>query len=95
MNRTQIAVAATSLLLAIGGSSVTQIVAADTTPGTQYTIAQRERHPELRAALNNLRQARNHLLKGDHDFDGKRKEALEHTNEAIKELQEALAADRR
>jgi hypothetical protein len=94
MKRSQIAVAATGLLLVIGGISANKLVSASTI-APQYTLAQApERHPELRAALRALKQARTHLQKADHDFEGRRQAALNHTNEAIKELEAALAADK-
>jgi hypothetical protein len=53
-----------------------------------------ERHPEIRAAIRNLEEARGHLQAAAHDFGGHRVKALEHTNKAIEECREALRSDR-
>ncbi len=53
-----------------------------------------EKHPELRAALRNLRIARVDLQKGAHDFQGERVEALKDTDKAIAEIEQALKSDR-
>ena len=55
----------------------------------------RERHPELRGALTALRNAKNRLEHASHDFDGHRVKAIEHTNQAIREVEEAIASDKR
>jgi hypothetical protein len=49
-----------------------------------------ERHPEIRAAIRNLEEARGNLQAAAHDFGGHRVKALEHTNKAIEECREAL-----
>jgi hypothetical protein len=49
-----------------------------------------ERHPHLRAAMRDLRQASNQLEHGDHDFRGHRVKALELVKQAEGELREAL-----
>ena len=49
-----------------------------------------ERHPHLRAALRDLRQAGNQLEHADHDFGGHRVKALELVKQAEGELREAL-----
>ncbi len=51
-----------------------------------------ERHPEIRAAIRHLEQARDNLQRAAHDFHGHRAKALEHTNHAIEECQKALEA---
>ncbi|MGD1154259.1 MAG: hypothetical protein ABSA41_00335 [Terriglobia bacterium] len=53
-----------------------------------------ERHPEIRAAIRNLEEAKGHLEAGAHDFGGHRVKALEHTNKALEECREALKFDR-
>ncbi|MGH9449527.1 MAG: hypothetical protein ACRD11_03210 [Terriglobia bacterium] len=53
-----------------------------------------EPHPEIRAALAALRQARSHLQHGAHDFGGHRSAALKLTNEAIQQCRTAIAYDR-
>ena len=53
-----------------------------------------EPHPEIRAAINSLRRAKEHLEHAAHDFGGHRVEAIRATDEAIKQLQEALRYDK-
>ena len=55
----------------------------------------RERHPELRAALKALQNAKSRLEHAAHDYKGHRVKAIEHTNEAIREVEEAIASDKR
>ena len=55
----------------------------------------REKHPELRAALRALQNAKSRLQKSDRDFDGHRAKAAEHTEEAIREVELAIASDKR
>lgn len=55
----------------------------------------RERHPELKAALTALRNAKTRLEHAAHDYNGHRVKAIEHTNEAIREVEEAIASDKR
>jgi hypothetical protein len=54
-----------------------------------------EPHPEIRAALRALQNARAHLQRGAHDFGGHRARALQLTDQAIQECHEALRYDRR
>ncbi len=54
-----------------------------------------ERHPEMRAAIRHLEQARESLQKAAHDFHGHRARALELTDQALRECREALESDRR
>lgn len=53
-----------------------------------------EPHPEIRAALDALQNARNHLAHGAHDFGGHRAQALNLTDQAIRECRAALRYDR-
>jgi ABC-type glycerol-3-phosphate transport system substrate-binding protein len=55
---------------------------------------ERERHPEIRAAINALEKAKAHLTLADHDFGGHRADAVKACDEAIKELNEALKFDK-
>jgi hypothetical protein len=55
----------------------------------------REQHPHIRAALQELREARHELETAAHDFGGHRKEAIESVDNAIKQLQLALQYDRK
>jgi hypothetical protein len=52
-----------------------------------------ERHPKIRQAINALQNAKGDLQNAAHDFCGHRVEALEATNNAINQLQKALASD--
>jgi hypothetical protein len=54
----------------------------------------KERHPHIRAAIRELREAKKELEKADHDFGGHRKEAIEAINVAIKQLEKALKFDK-
>jgi acyl-CoA reductase-like NAD-dependent aldehyde dehydrogenase len=54
-----------------------------------------ERHPHIAAAIHELREAREELRTAAHDFCGHRAEALEKTDQAIHQLQEAMECDRR
>jgi hypothetical protein len=49
-----------------------------------------EPHPHIHAAIGELREAQGELRTAAHDFCGHRKEALEATNRALKQLQLAL-----
>ncbi len=53
-----------------------------------------EMHPEIRAALRHLNQARESLAHAAHDFGGHRAKALELTDSAIRECREALEYDK-
>lgn len=53
-----------------------------------------EPHPELRAAMANLREAREHLDHAAHDFGGHRVAAIKAVDEAIHEVDEAMKYDR-
>jgi len=50
-----------------------------------------ERHPHIRAAINELEQAKRELQTAAHDFGGHRVQAIRAIDEAIKQLREALA----
>lgn len=53
-----------------------------------------ERHPEIREALESLRRAKAHMEHAAHDFGGHRVEAIEATNQAIKQLELCLKLDK-
>jgi hypothetical protein len=55
--------------------------------------AEKEAQPHMRAALVNLKQARNQLEKATHDKGGHRVKALELTNSAITEVEKGIQAD--
>jgi len=54
----------------------------------------RERHPEIRDAMNLLNQAQDRLSHAAHDFHGHRTKAMKHISAAIEELNLALRSDR-
>jgi hypothetical protein len=54
----------------------------------------REHHPEVRAALRHLNAAKQALSHGSKDFSGHREKALDLTNQAIQECQQALQSDK-
>ena len=54
-----------------------------------------EPHPHIRAALHELREARNELKTAAHDFGGHRDEALEATDNAIRQLEVCLKYDKK
>lgn len=53
-----------------------------------------ERHPQIRAALASLRNAREHLNHAAHDFGGHRVEAIKAIDEAIRQLEVCLQYDK-
>lgn len=57
--------------------------------------AQGERHPEIRAAIHALENAKRHLEEAAHDFGGHKADALRATDEAIRQLQICLDYDHR
>lgn len=54
-----------------------------------------EHHPHIRAAVNELREAREELRTAAHDFCGHRVAAMADTQKALNQLQAALACDRK
>jgi len=46
--------------------------------------------PEIHAAMKALQEAKHHLEGAQHDFGGHRVKALEHVNQALDELREAM-----
>jgi hypothetical protein len=53
-----------------------------------------EPHPEIREALGALRRAKEHMEHAAHDFGGHRVEAIEATNQAIRQLEICLKFDK-
>jgi hypothetical protein len=60
-----------------------------------YSRAGAEQHPLIRRAMAALQAARTDLQNAAHDYCGHRVEALEATNAALAQLQQALACDSR
>ena len=57
------------------------------------SLPARERHPQIRAAISSLRDARAHLQEAAHDFGGHKAEAIRATDEAIHQLEICLRYD--
>jgi len=53
----------------------------------------RGRHPEIREALDALRNARAHLAAASHDYHGHRADAIRATDEAIHQLEICMEYD--
>jgi hypothetical protein len=69
------------------------IIAAASHPGTTAADP-KERHPEIREAIESLRRAKAHMEHAAHDFGGHRVDALKATDEAIHQLEECLKFDK-
>ena len=54
-----------------------------------------ERHPHIRGAMQELREARRELQTAAHDFCGRRVEAIREIDATLEQLRLALACDRR
>jgi len=65
------------------------------TPRSAMTAPPPPEHPHIRAAVEELREARRELQTAARDFCGHRAEAVEATNAALKQLQLALDCARR
>lgn len=63
--------------------------------GPMQMHGKREHHPEIRRALNKLHAAQKDLAHAAHDFGGHRAKAEDLVNQAIQELQAALAYDKK
>ena len=61
---------------------------------TATTTRAAERHPEINKAINALERAKVALQDAAHDFCGHRAEALEATDNALRQLRLALESDR-
>jgi len=53
-----------------------------------------ERHPHIRQAIKELREAKHELETADHDFGGHKKEAIEAVDHAIEQLEQAAQYDK-
>ena len=69
-------------------------VAIVSTPRNAMTAPPPEPHPHIRAAVEELRAARQELQTAARDFCGHRAEAVRATDAALKQLQLALECDR-
>jgi len=82
-----------ALTLTLGLMTPAMVVAAPT-PKPVPAPAAPEHHPAIRAAIEALEKAKYELQHADHDFGGHRAEALEATDNAIKQLKIALQYDK-
>jgi hypothetical protein len=62
--------------------------------GSFFVKAANADQPAMQNALNHLQQAKKLLERADTDKGGHRKKALEHTNQAINEVQMGIKFDR-
>ena len=85
--------AAASILLGTAAYSINAQTPAPVPAPTPGPRGKAERHPEIRKAMHALMNAQNALEHASHDFGGHREKALDHTQQALKECQAALAAD--
>jgi hypothetical protein len=95
-----------SRLLALGGCAVflatavvgvraqTSSTQAPSQAPVRLAAVRRERHPELVRALRALQRARGALQNAARDFGGHRTRAEQLTDQAIREVQAAMASDR-
>ena len=65
------------------------------TPRAATTAPPQERHPHIRAAIEELREARRELETAGHDFCGHRVRAIREINATTEQLRLALECDRR
>ena len=70
------------------------VPAANALPATPAATPAAEPHPEIREALGALRRAKEHMEHAAHDFGGHRVEAIEATNQAIRQLEICLKFDK-
>jgi hypothetical protein len=75
-------------------ANVSATPAASVVPPTPAASPAAEPHPEIREALGALRHAKEHMEHAAHDFGGHRVEAIEATNQAIKQLELCLKFDK-
>ena len=95
MNRISKYVGVTVLMsgLLVGGLG---LMATDTVQAGQKPAAEKnERHPHIRRALRELREAKKEMKTAAHDFGGHRVEAIEAVDAAIKQLEIALKYDKK
>lgn len=55
----------------------------------------KERHPHIRAAIRELREAKKELKEADHDFGGHRVDAIKAIDVAIEQLETCLKFDKK
>lgn len=93
-----VAILAFVLMLPMGAPAAppahNAVPAAAAAPHAKAAAATPEPHPEIRGAIEALRNAKAHLEHADHDFGGHRVDAIHAVNEAIQQLQICLKYDR-
>jgi hypothetical protein len=80
--------------LSLGLSVSLVLLASMLAPAYSQKKPPREGHPLIRRAVNALQGAKADLQDAKHDYCGHRVEALEATNNALGQLQQALACDK-
>jgi len=91
MNKTMCAIlTAGALAFAMSLPAAAQATAPAPTPKLKR-VQHHEDHPDMRAAISHLREAKNSLEHAAHDFGGHRSKALTHVNEALEECEKAMA----
>ena len=86
--------AASGLGLYHGGTMGGAPVKAEEAEEAKEEAAPRERHPHIRAAIKELREAKRELERADHDFDGHRTATVKAVEKAIEQLEKAVKHDR-
>jgi len=71
------------------------VLALVSTPRSGSTAPPPERHPHIRGAMQELREARRELETGAHDFCGRRVQAIREIDATLEQLRLALDCDRR
>jgi hypothetical protein len=86
-----------SSLLALGAfAALTLCVFAPTDLIGQTNKGEKnERHPHIRAAIRELREAKTELESAAHDFGGHRVQAVKDIDATVKQLEKALKFDRK
>lgn len=92
--RKAIALISASMLLASIGAVATQTPAHAQGPFPHPMIRPHERHPELRRAMRQLQNAKASLQSAAHDYHGHRDQAIALIDQAISQIQQAMASDR-
>lgn len=85
MNRQMLRFAPWLALMVLGVAGTARLANTAPPPGL---------HPHIRAAVAELQEAREELRTAAHDFCGHRKEAIEKTNQALRQLQLAMECAR-
>ena len=88
-------ISAIAILGAMLGISQAALLTAQPPVVPQEKKESREQHPHIRAALQELRDAKQELQTAAHDFGGHRVEAVQAVDNAIKQLQIALQYDKK